>query len=188
MVLVREEELVVVDAGRVQSLHQLHGVLEVDVVVGGAVDQQVLALEVLGVGRRGVEIVTVGVLLRGAHEPFGVDVVVVAPVGDGCDGDGHLEGTVATEHRQRREVTAEAPAPDADALAIDVAQRLEPVGRSDLVDGLVLAHLLVDHLLEGVAAGGRASAVEADADVTVLRKHLVESKIHRAAVGVHHLL
>ena len=48
--------------------------------------------------------------------------------------------------------------------------------------------MLVNHLLEGVATGSRTSSVETDADVTVLRQHLIESKIHRATVGIHHLL
>ena len=43
VVLVGEEELVVVDAGFVKTFHKLHSVLEVDIVVGGAVNQQVFA-------------------------------------------------------------------------------------------------------------------------------------------------
>ena len=43
VVLVGEEELVVFDTGLVQTLHQLHRVLEMDVVVSRAVNQQVFA-------------------------------------------------------------------------------------------------------------------------------------------------
>ena len=188
MVLVGEEELVVLHAGLVEGLHQLHSVLEVHVVVGGAVNEEVFALEVLGVSGRRVEVVAVGVLLRRAHKALGVDVVVVAPVGDRCHGDGHLEGAVAAEEREGGEVAAEAPAPDADAVAVHVGLLFEPVGGGNLVDGLIFAHLLVDDLLEGVAPGGGAAPVHAHGDVAVLRQHLVEGEVLRAAVGVHHLL
>ena len=46
VVFVGEEELVVFHTGFVKGFHQLHGVLEVHVVVGGAVDKQIFAFDV----------------------------------------------------------------------------------------------------------------------------------------------
>ena len=49
VVFVGEEELVVFHTGFVKGFHQFHSVLEVHVVVGGAVDKQIFAFEVFSV-------------------------------------------------------------------------------------------------------------------------------------------
>ena len=122
------------------------------------------------------------------QETFGVDVVVVAPVGDGGYGDGHLEGTFAFEHGEGGEVAAEAPSPDADAIFFNVGEGFQVVGSCDLVDGLVFSHLFVNHLLEVVAAPSRAASVGADHDVAFLCQHLIPSEIEWTVVGVANLL
>ena len=69
---------------RLAGLHQcfgiLHGVAEVDVVVGRAVANQELAMQLVGLAYRTAG-VSGGVFLRGAHEAFRVDRVVVTPTG-----------------------------------------------------------------------------------------------------------
>ena len=67
---------------RFAGLHQcfgiLHGVAEVDVVVGRTVANQELAMQLVGLAYRTAG-VSGGIFLRGAHEAFRVDRVVVTP-------------------------------------------------------------------------------------------------------------
>ena len=70
-----------------QSRHHIDCVLEVDVVVASAMDEEVVAAQEVGEVKRRIVIIATGIVLRTLEETFGVDVVVVTPRDDGCDGN-----------------------------------------------------------------------------------------------------
>src|SRR3989454_6995413 len=53
------------------------------------------------------------------------------------DGERRLLHAGAAEHAERAHVAAVAPAPDADAVGVDVRLRRKPAGRRDLIGRLV---------------------------------------------------
>ena len=94
MVLVGVDHHVVLLAAAVQGTCHLHAVLEMNVVVGRAVDDEQSGLGVVehpGEVNRGVVVVACGVVLRQVVVDFGVNRVVVAPRSDGSHGDRHAE-------------------------------------------------------------------------------------------------
>ena len=104
-----------------------------NIVVAGAMRKHQLALKIGGLiyGRR--IRVALGIILRAAHVTLGVNRVVEAPVGYGRDGDAGLENVGRVEHGIERHVAAVTPAPDADARAIHVGERLQIFHAGELV-------------------------------------------------------
>src|ERR1700677_3241331 len=113
--LAGEELQVVGDASVDEGLDELDGVGHVNVVVAGALGDEDAAFEFGGVGDRGVGSVGVGVIRRQAKESFGVDGVVVAPVGDGGNGYAGTDA-VGVGHGIESEVAPPAPAPATERL------------------------------------------------------------------------
>ena len=72
--------------------------------------------------------------------------VVEAPLGDGRAGDGGVEHVGATQHGERREVAAEAPAADRDPREVELG--MEHGGLTQRRD------LVVEHAAREVAANG----------------------------------
>lgn len=90
MVLVGVHHHVVLFAGAVERPGHLDGVLEMDVIVGRAVDDQQPRAPVVEHPReidRRIVVVACGVVLRQVVVDFGVNRVVVAPRSDGSHGD-----------------------------------------------------------------------------------------------------
>ena len=101
-----------------EGVGEFHAVLEVDVVVGGAVDEEEFALKAVGVGED-VAVAVAGDVFRGEAEvAFGVVGVVVGPIDDGGARDAGAEEVGALQDRHGGEVAAERPAVDADATEI----------------------------------------------------------------------
>ena len=100
-----------------EGFGEFGGVLEVDVVVGCAVDKKEVAFDAF-MAMKGGAVVAVGVLLRSAHEAFGIDGVVEAPVGDGCDGYAAVEHSPTLAECHECVETSETPSPDGDADGI----------------------------------------------------------------------
>ncbi len=131
-------------------------------------------------------------LRRVAQIPLGVRGVVEPPVGDRRARDGGVEHVRPPQHRQRRQVAAERPAPDRDPAQVEVGvgHRLEHVDL--VVEGD--REVVVDLALEGRAASGRAAPVGDDHGEALLGPPLglqehpvgVEHPLGvRPAVGVH---
>ena len=159
--------------GLYEGLGELGGVAEVDVVVGRAMADEEVTVELRSTGD-GVAVVARGVLLRGAHETLSIDAVVVAIAGDGRHGDTGGEDATALGHGHQGHETAIRPAPDGDAVLVDVGLLVEIEGSLHLVAGLEEAEVLVSLFLELSAAPARAAAVDADADVALLSQVVLE--------------
>lgn len=128
MVLVRVTLGTEEDIGLLERPGQHHGLLVVDVVVSGAMDEQeVLVLEVLRQLRDVRALVGLQVVLGGrqAHVALGVHRVVIYPGGDGRDGDAAAEDVLGVPRDGRRgHVAAVGPAPDGRAVAVDRWERI----------------------------------------------------------------
>ncbi len=158
------------------SLHEGFGVFlriaEMHVVVGKAVNEQQLAAELCGTAD-GTDIVACAVLAGGAHEALGVDGVVVAPAGGSrhshtCGKDG-----TPLAHAHQGVEAAVAPAPDGDAVLVNIRLLSEPYGCLHLVVALQLAELEVGALLEVPAPTACATTVHTDADEALLGLSLI---------------
>lgn len=110
---------------QLQLARQLHRHLEVHIIVARAVDQIIrLVAQSQRLLRQAAVAIAVAVVRLQAHVTFRVQRVVTRPVGD----RGH-RGTAAEHvraiggHHHAGGVTAVAPAPDADAVGIDVFER-----------------------------------------------------------------
>src|SRR5437660_2313266 len=73
-------------ARSLKSLDELHGIVGVNVVVGGAIVDQQTALEIFRVSHDGCFVVALLVFLRKPHVALGVDRVIVAEISDGRGG------------------------------------------------------------------------------------------------------
>ena len=165
----------------------IEGVLEMHVVVARAVNKQVVALQTVCKIERRVVVVTVGVVLRTLQETLGVNVVIVAPRGDGCHGDGALEDIVALQDAERRQVAAKAPAKDTDAALINPRLAAKPFCSLYCIDALVVAQIPVGHLLPVSATSTSATTVKAHHHITLLRQH-TEPVVVAPAVAIRNLL
>ena len=167
--------------------------LVVAVVIAGAVDQQQVALEVLGMGDGRAVGKTLGVVLGQPHVAFLIDGVVDLLVGDGCDRHAHgIELRVAEKSVQGHGAAA-APAPRADTLRVDEGEGVEHGPDTGcLIHRREDADLTVDRLAPlAPARGGRAAIVEAGHQVAALRQQQVPqissaspAVLHRLACGL----
>ena len=140
-------------------------------------------------------LVDVGVDFGISEVPLAVAGVVEPFVACGGAGDGGAEHVGVAQHRQDRKVSAEGPAPDADASGVEVVG--EPFGHSPYGGGLVVCG--PDPVMKGPAVpdgavpGGAASVADDDDEPLVgkpLRSQVGVSAVEdappvRAAVGVH---
>ena len=129
-------------SGLLQVVDELHGVLEVHVVVHRPVDQQQLAGEVPGRLAHGALLVARRVFVRRAHVTLGVHRVVVAPVHDAAARDAGAE-TVGLGERGERHIAAEAPAVHSDPGGVHEIAGAEPVHRLDQIAEFLLAEVAV---------------------------------------------
>ena len=96
-------------------------VAEMHVVVGRSVNEQQVAVERIGT-LNGVRGITGSVFGRGAHVAFGIYRVVVFPVGRSSYGNTGAEHIAAFAHRHEGVETTKAPAPNGNAVFVDVGQ------------------------------------------------------------------
>ena len=162
--------------GAVQLAGHLHRVLQVDVVVGRAVDDEQARLRVVqqpceAHGR--VVVVAVGVVLRQAVVDLGVDRVVVAPRRDGRYGDRHAEEPVALQRAVEGHEAAVGPAVDADARGVGPGLGGDVAGERQLVFGLECAQASVGAFLELLAAEARAASVGAGHHVALADQRIL---------------
>ena len=162
-------------------------ILEMDVVVAGAVDEEVFAFEEVGEVEGRVVVVAAGVVLRTLEEALGVDIIVVAPGDDGSDSDGGFEDIVALEDGEGGQVAAKAPAEDTDAFFVDPALAAEIASGLDSVLALHLTEVAIGLFFEVCATAASATAIEADNDIALLGEH-VEPVVVGIAIGVGDLL
>ena len=121
----------------------------------------------------GVHGISVGVLLRGAHEPLSVYGVVVAPVGGRSHRHTGLEHSPALAHAHQRAESAVTPPPNADVEAIDIRECRQVDGRLHLVACLQFAEFQVSALLEFRATCARSPAVNTHDDESLFGEVLV---------------
>ena len=112
-------ELAEVLVGLNECLGILRRIAEVDVVVRKAVDEKQLAAELVGTAD-GTDVVARSVLVRCPHKALGVDAVVVAPAGGSGYGNACSKDGTSLAHAHQGVEASVAPAPDGDAVLIDV--------------------------------------------------------------------
>ena len=184
VVLIGIDHHVVAFAGPVERPGELGRMLEMDVVVGHAVDQQQPGAPVVEQPReadRRIVIVAGSVVLRQVVVDLGIDGVVVAPRRDGGHGDSHLEEPEPLQSTARGHEPAERPPVDADAPGVDPRLRSHVAGERQLVLDLQGSQPAVGLLLELLAAESGAAAVGRSNDVALVDQRILP--IERPAVG-----
>ena len=118
------------------SLHEcfriLKGVLRMHVVVCQAMTYEQCAMQLVSPVYR-VNVVALSIFLRRTHETLGVYRVVIAPVCRRSHCHAGCKHLSALAHAHKRAETAEAPAPDAYLLLVDIRQSAEINGSFHLV-------------------------------------------------------
>ncbi len=128
--------------------------------VGGAVDHQELAFQLVGLVFEAGQFVAFGVFLGRVHVTLAIHDFVVLPIQYGTTSHAHLEHLRMVDLQRGRHEAAIAPAVAAYAVGVDVGQGLQPFDAHHLVAHLELAALAMDALLEGLASVGGATVVE----------------------------
>ena len=152
------EQLAVVDA----VLHKDKAVLPHHHGIGGAMDHQELAFELVGLVLKAGQFVTFGVLLWSVHVTLAVHDLVVLPVEHRAASHAHLEHLGVIHFQRGRHEAAIAPAVAADTVGVDVRQGLQPFDARELVMHFKLAALAVNALLKGLTTVGGATVVEGE--------------------------
>ncbi|KPK75073.1 MAG: hypothetical protein AMJ79_12595, partial [Phycisphaerae bacterium SM23_30] len=176
-------------AGGFDGFDELEGVVGVDVVIDHAVEDEHVSLEAIDIVHGGAEFVTFGVGLGGAHVSFGVDGVVVAPVGDAGRVAGDLEGVGVFHDAHGGGVSAVGGAGDSDAGAVEVgffAEMADGVGVVMDFDG---AEALVGGAEEFLSAAAAAAMVALGDEVSAVgfgagRGDVAEAKFGGAGAAV----
>ena len=170
-----------------ESRDHIDCILEMDVVVTSAVDEQIIALKQIGEVEGGVVVVAAGVVLRALEESLGVDVVVVTPRDDGCDGDGRFEHVVTFEDGECGQIATKAPAKDSDSGFVNPLFLAEPAGCSHSILAFHATQVFIGHFLEVGTASTGAASVETGHDVALLCQH-VKPVVVAVAIAIGHLL
>ena len=145
------------NSGSLESLDQLHGVVGVNVVVGGAIIDQQAAFEVLGVSHHGCFVVTLLIFLRKPHIALGVDRVVVAEISDGRGSARGAKNVGVAQEAKSRGGPPVGGAEDADPFFVYVAPFPKRLHAGGLVVNLDLAELQVNCIEEPFAAATGAA-------------------------------
>lgn len=101
-----------------EAVGHFGGVLEMHVVVGQAVYQEVIAAQAVGEIDGRIVVVALFVFLIGTHVAFGIDAVIPFPVGDGRHRNGGFEHVVAFEQAKAGHVATVTPPENAHAGGI----------------------------------------------------------------------
>ena len=141
-----------------EPIGQLQGVGHVDVVVDLAMDEHELAMQIRCRLDDRTGLVPLGVGLRGAHVPLGVNRVVVSPVGYRCASYPRPK-ELAVGHRIRTEVPAITPTPNSEPIRVGPGFLGQPCGGVLEVLQLQRAEVLVDLPCVGVPFAQRRAVV-----------------------------
>ena len=127
MVLIGIYHHIVLLARSIEAAAHLHRVLEVDIVICSAVDnEQTSAVrELLGVAEWRVVVISARVILRQTVVDLCVDCVVLTPRGDGSNGNSHLKEPLSVQSAVESHKSAIRPTIDADTRLIDIWQGSE---------------------------------------------------------------
>ena len=155
-------------AGLDAGIEERETVLGHDGAVVVARDNLQLAFQVACLADKAALLVAFGVLLRGVHIALAVHHLVVFPVDDGAAGHADLEHVGVVGHQRDGHIATIRPAVDAEAVGIDVGQRLQVADTLHLVLHLHLSQLPEGGLLEVAATVLGASVVEDEDDVALL--------------------
>ena len=166
-----------------QLVNQPHRVQIRHVDIRRAVQHQQRALEPFDVRQRRRVVVDLRVLLRGAdaaRRPAAVVRILVIHrvVGDAGDVDRGAEQLRLIGDGDQRKEAAVAQAPHADAIHVDVGQRLQIVRHHPRVLGVLAADVHVDAFTPRLAVADAAAIVRHDHDVALLQQVLMEAVIH----------
>ena len=122
MCAIRIEFRIIFFTGFDEVINKHHGILYMHIIVAGAMNEEEFAGEIGGHFFGGIVIITGGIGLRGAHITFGIDIIIVPPVGDRCYRDAHFKEVAAFEHTGAAHKSSKAPSPDTDPAFIDIGQ------------------------------------------------------------------
>src|ERR1039458_7284045 len=154
------------------------------IIIGCAVDEEEFAFEVRGHFLRGVFIISRLVFLWGAHVALGIDVVIIAPVGNRGNRDSRFKYVIAFQDTSAAHKAAIAPAPNAYTVFIHIRQLTEVLCRRYLVIAFILPKLQVGFFTECFSAPTCTGSIYAKYDVAFLSQHLVPKEIaNREPVG-----
>ena len=108
-----------------QCLRIFSSIAEVHIIVRHSVYQQKRAVQLFRTGNRTI-VIPSRILLRRTHKALGINGVVIAPRGRRSNGNTRTEYLTAFGHSHQRIESAEAPAPDGNALFIDIRLLAQP--------------------------------------------------------------
>ena len=145
-----------------QRIDHLNTVLEMHIVVAGAVHEQQRTMQLSGRLRYRAFVIPFGVVFRQPHIALGIDSVIVAVIGDGCDRNSGLK-SIGVRHRIKRHRRAIRPAPHRDPVLIELRILSKHLGqRSELILQLNRAELMPDRSAECPPAVGCAPIVHCE--------------------------
>ena len=138
--------------------------------VGGAVDHQEFAFELVGLVFEAAQLVAFGVLFGSVHVTLAVHDFVILPIQHGTACHAYLKHLRVVDFQRGRHEAAIAPAVAADAVGVDVGQGLQPFDAHHLVAHLKLTALAVDALFKSLATVGGATVIEGENEEAFLGK------------------
>ena len=142
-----------------QGLDVRGGVAKEHVVIIQAVNNEQAAMKLVYAVNGRCIMIAVGILLGLLHETLGVGSIIVTPVCYRSNRYATFEYRRALAHRHKCIVTTVAPAPDCNALSINIGQGTQIFGSSHLVLAFHYAQMLVGLLFEIGPATTGASTV-----------------------------
>jgi hypothetical protein len=173
-----EGPLLLLEAGDERS-----GVLEHDIVVGHAVEDQQRIGDPAGIPQHARGLVRFRIDRRVAEEAFGIMGIVQLPTRHRRSRNAGGVGAGGRLQQLERHVAAIGPAVDRDAIGIDEVLALQPLNSRQLVGHFDAAELEVKFVGELPAPPRRSAAINREDDPAFVHQILLE----RVAPGTHHL-
>ena len=172
-------------AGHVECVRELEGVLDINIVVREAVNEQERTLQLGRVGEHAARAVAFGVFLGQTHITFGVIGVVIFPGDNRCPGDPGLKHIGPAKGGHGGKISTKRPArhPHPGEIHFGIL-RSEGLQALDLVVQGEVDQVAADHPLPGATAQRRAPAIESGNDKTLVGHPLV-GEIGAQAGGDH---
>ena len=98
--------------GRNEGIDQVHGILEVDIVISRAMNQQEVALQLIYMGDGRVVIVTSRIQLGRLQVALGVDRIIIPPGSHWRHRDGSFKHIISDHQGKRGHVAPVGPTPN----------------------------------------------------------------------------
>ena len=134
-----------------------------------ACDDLQFAFQILGLSDEAGFLIAFGVVLWGAHVPFAIHHLIPLPVDDGATSHANLEDLGVVGDQRDGHKPTKRPSVYAQALHIHIGQGTEIIDAFHLVFHLYLSQLVEGGLLEVTSAMLRASVVEDEENIALLR-------------------